>query len=140
MIYEMNLNAVPFEKMASGVKTTELRLFDGKRRKLDIGDKIIFTCIDDPIQKLAVCVKSLHRYASFEDLFNDIPIDECGFDSKESPEIASASMRKYYSDEQIRIYGVLGIRIELDDLKSVLKQHEEQKEAAFDRLFPDGMK
>ncbi len=36
MIYEMNLNASPFEKIAFGSKTIELRIFDEKRRRIDI--------------------------------------------------------------------------------------------------------
>ncbi len=35
MIFEMNLNASPYEKIASGEKTVELRLFDAKRRRLN---------------------------------------------------------------------------------------------------------
>ena len=65
MIFEMNLNASPYEKIASGSKTVELRLFDAKRRRIDIGDKIVFTNLYEPMKKIAVIVRSLHRYASF---------------------------------------------------------------------------
>ena len=140
MIYEMNLNASPFEKIASGSKTFELRLFDAKRRRIDIGDRIVFTNLDNPMNKIAVIVRSLHRYASFEDLFADIPIEKCGNSSTDTPDMAAAGMSKYYTADQIRKYGVLGIEIEITDTPKVLKQLEEQKEAEFDRLFPDGMK
>ena len=36
MIYEMNFNASPFEKIASGSKTFELRIFDAKRRRINV--------------------------------------------------------------------------------------------------------
>lgn len=49
-------------------------------------------------------------------------------------------MKKYYSDDQIKRYGVLGIEIELDDLDFVQKRLEEHKEAVFEHWFPDGMK
>ena len=49
-------------------------------------------------------------------------------------------MKKYYSDDQIRMYGVLGIEIELADLDFVLKRLEEQRKNEFERLFPDGVK
>ena len=71
-IHIMKLNPSPFEKIASGRKTVELRLYDDKRRRIDIGDRIIFSNLEDPEQKIAVKVKSLHRYATFEDLFKDI--------------------------------------------------------------------
>lgn len=140
MIFEMNLNASPFEKIASGKKTVELRLFDARRRRIDIGDRIVFTNVDDPMKKIAVTVRSLHRYASFEDLFADILLEKCGNSSTDTPDMATAGMGKYYTDDQIRKYGVLGIEIVITDTSKVLKQLEEQKEAEFDRLFPDGMK
>ena len=140
MIYEMKLKAEPFEKMKSGNKTIELRLFDEKRRWIDIGDKIIFTNYEDPAQKIAVVVKSLHRYATFKDLFTDIPPQKCGKDITETPDSAAAGMNRYFTRDQIQKYGVIGIGIELIDTELVLKQLEDQKEAEFDRLFPDGMK
>ena len=102
MIYEMNLNASPFEKIASGSKTFELRLFDAKRRRIDIGDRIVFTNLDNPMKKIAVTVRSLHRYASFEDLFADIPIEKCGNSSTDTPDMAAAGMSKYYTADQIQ--------------------------------------
>ena len=92
MIYEMNLNASPFEKIASGSKTFELRLFDAKRRRIDIGDRIVFTNLNNPMKKIAVTVRSLHRYASFEDLFTDIPIEKCGNSRTDIPDMTAAGM------------------------------------------------
>lgn len=139
-IHVMKLNPSPFEKIASGRKTVELRLYDHKRRKIDIGDRIIFTNLEDPEQKIAVKVTSLHRYATFEDLFNDIPLEKCGNDASETPEGVAAGMKRYYSDDQVKQYGALGIEIELDDLDFVQKRLEEHKEAVFEHWFPDGMK
>lgn len=113
MIYEMKLRNEPFLKMASGEKTVELRLFDEKRRKLNIGDKIIFTNTSDDSEKLAVCIKALYRYGTFEELFAEVSPTRCGFSNGETVNGATSEMKKYYSEEQIRDYGVLGIKIEL---------------------------
>lgn len=43
MVHEMKLHESPFKKIKSGKKTVELRLYDDKRRKINIGDKILFT-------------------------------------------------------------------------------------------------
>ena len=75
MVYEMKLREEPFEKIVSGRKTVELRLFDEKRRRLDIGDKIVFEKLEDLGLKIAAVVKSLHRYATFEELFMDVPLE-----------------------------------------------------------------
>ena len=49
-------------------------------------------------------------------------------------------MSQYYPKDKIQKYGVLGIGIELINLDKVLKELDEQKEAEYERLFPDGMK
>lgn len=125
MVHNMKLKELPFEKIASGRKTVELRLYDEKRRMLNIGDKIIFTCIEDPDMKIAVVVKSLHRYATFEELFKEIPLEKCGNDVKETPESAAADMKKYYTDEQVERYSVLGIGIDIVDIEATMKQLKE---------------
>lgn len=140
MIYEMKLKAEPFEKIEIGRKTVELRLFDEKRRRLDIGDKIIFEKFEDSGQRIAVVVKSLHRYATFEELFMDVPLEKCGNASTDAPKEAATRMSRYYTEDQIRKYGVLGIGIALIDLDLAMKELDEQKEAEYERLFPDRMK
>ena len=47
MVFEMKLNTEPFERIKSGRKKLELRLFDEKRQRLDIGDIIIFSRLPD---------------------------------------------------------------------------------------------
>lgn len=54
--------------------------------------------------------------------------------------MAAVGMSKYYTGDQIQKYGGLGIEIVNTDMPIILKQLKEQKEAEFDRLFPDGMK
>lgn len=71
-----------------------------------IGDRIVFTNLDDPMKKIAVTVRSLHRYASFEDLFADIPLEKCGNNSTDTPDMATVGMSKYYTADQIRKYMV----------------------------------
>ena len=49
-------------------------------------------------------------------------------------------MRKYYSNDQIKKYGLRRIEIGPADLDPVMEDPEEQKDSEFERLFPDGMK
>lgn len=140
MVHVMKLKNEPFQKIKSGQKTVELRLFDNKRRQLDIGDDIIFTNLSNADERLAVRVKALYRYASFEELFNEISPEKCWNRKGETAKEAAVGMLKYYSDNQIRSYGVLGIKIELVPLEESMKWLEAIQEATYDRLFPDGMK
>lgn len=140
LVFEMNLEPSPFENIAAGRKTLELRLFDDKRRIIDIGDIIIFTNTAVAEQKIAVIVKSLHRYATFEEMFMDIPIELWGDEIIDTPNKAVAKMSEYYTDAKIHLYGVLGIGVALVDIKTALKQLEAQKDAEYEKMFPDGMK
>ena len=42
MLHCMKLNRDPFEKIKSGSKTIEMRLFDEKRQRISVGDFIEF--------------------------------------------------------------------------------------------------
>ena len=52
MIHSMNLAPSPFEMIASGKKTIELRLNDEKRRKIQIEDFIQFTNVKSPNESI----------------------------------------------------------------------------------------
>lgn len=67
MITKMKLNDTPFELIRSGKKNFELRLCDEKRRKLEIGDTIIFSNVSEPENQIAVYVKALLRFVDFKD-------------------------------------------------------------------------
>ena len=43
MIHEMNLHEDPFLLINAGYKTIEMRLYDEKRKKINVGDIIEFT-------------------------------------------------------------------------------------------------
>lgn len=47
MKHQFKLNNFPFEKIANGTKTIELRLYDEKRQKLNVGDEIVFFIVKE---------------------------------------------------------------------------------------------
>lgn len=51
MIHLMKLQPSPFEKIKDGTKTIEMRLFDDKRRKIQIGDTIILITINSALSQ-----------------------------------------------------------------------------------------
>jgi len=109
MVHQMKLQQNPFEKIKNGTKTIELRLFDEKRQKLQLGDEIQFCLIDDPETTLNAKIVGLLQYRTFEDLYQDFPPEATGSDTKDDWKL----MRKYYSEEDEKKYGVLGIRLEV---------------------------
>ena len=109
--HEMHLYDKPFEKIKSGEKTIELRLNDEKRRKINIGDTITFSNKDKG--KITVKVTALHKFPNFEELFDALPLEKCGYNSQSIKSASPNDMLKYYSKEAIKKYGVVGIEIEL---------------------------
>ena len=109
MIHKMKLQECPFDKIKKGIKTVEFRLYDEKRKQIKIGDKIEFSKLPDLQEKLVVDVLELYQDKTFENLFKKlIKDDETEIKRK------TEAMYKFYSPEQEKQYGVLGIKIKID--------------------------
>lgn len=108
--HEMKLQASPFEKIKSGEKNIELRLFDEKRQKIKIGDNIIFTNTVNG-EKICTTVKNLYKFDSFEELYKAIPLLQCGYTVENVCTAHPSDMEKYYSTEEQKKYGVVGIEL-----------------------------
>ena len=106
----MKLAAAPFEKIVSGEKVIESRLYDEKRQQINLGDQIEFTSNDDASRKIMTTVKALYRYSDFENLFSDFSPSLFGGTSKEK---LLEEIETFYPEEEQRRYGVIGIKIEL---------------------------
>lgn len=113
MIHNMKLNPEPFELISSGQKTIELRLNDEKRQRIKISDEIIFTKTENSKQKITAVVVDLHKFNSFVELYNTLPLLKCGYTEDDILTANPKDMELYYSKEQQRKYGVLGIEIKV---------------------------
>lgn len=101
MLHCMKLLEKPFNNIKNGTKTVEFRLYDEKRRKIKIGDKIEFTKLPELNEKIIVEVLDLYLANTFRELF------EKSFASSEEVEKHMNSIYTIYSKEQERQYGVL---------------------------------
>ena len=110
VVHGMNLNAAPFEKIKSGEKTIELRLWDEKRQKINPGDTIVFTNTATG-ETLTKTVVKLHRFDNFEELYRSLPLLQCGYTEEDVSKAKASDMEQYYSAEQQRAYGVVGIEL-----------------------------
>ncbi len=108
--HQMKLYAEPFEKIKNGQKTIELRLWDEKRQKIKIGDTIVFTNTTNG-EKLKSSVLQLHRFNSFEALYQSLPLLKCGYTEENIDSANASDMEAYYSAEDQTKYGVVGIEL-----------------------------
>ena len=110
MLHEMRLHDEPFKLIQAGTKTIELRLYDEKRQRIQVGDIIEFTSrATGEVQKTKVI--AMHIYSSFADLYRDYDKVSLGYGKDE--EAKPEDMELYYSKEEQEKYGVVGIEIEL---------------------------
>ncbi len=108
MKHTMSLSLTPFyNKVKSGTKTVELRLWDEKRRQIKIGDEIEFTNGDD---KTLVGVVGLMLSDTFENLFTMFDVADAGIDDVPT---ALAKIAEIYPLSRQQGNGVVGIKIKL---------------------------
>lgn len=108
--HTLKLATVPFDAIVSGQKTIESRLYDEKRRQIQIGDKIIFTNRENPDQAVTVEVIGLLRYKTFKDLFYH---NNPGKFGGESVQWLENQISEFYSMEDQLESGVIGIEFKL---------------------------
>ena len=106
----MKLAPAPFEKIVSGNKVIESRLYDEKRQQINLGDQIEFACSENQSRKVVTIVKALYRYPDFENLFSDFSPSLFGGVSKEE---LLKEIEVFYSKEEQYKCGVIGIKIEV---------------------------
>ena len=108
MIHKMKLKESPFERIKNGTKTIEFRLYDEKRSKIKIGDQIEFSKLPNLQETILVDVLDLYRDSTFENLFKKL------FHDEEEIKRKTSSMYQYYSPDEEKQYGIVGIKISLN--------------------------
>ena len=109
-VHHLQLAAIPFDAIKDGIKIIESRLYDDKRQRIKLGDEITFTNRDTPNQTIAVRVVDLHRHEIFHDLFSHNEPTKFG---GSSVEWLDRQINEFYSEEDQKKYGVIGIEFEL---------------------------
>lgn len=126
MKHLMHLTANAFERIKNGEKTVELRLFDDKRQKVKVRDLIVFEHMEKEGVKLYARVTGFMRYSSFVELFDRIDdITRLGYRKGEKPN--PEHLRKFYTAEDEKKYGVIGIVFELDPTYKPIEEMTEQE-------------
>lgn len=110
----IHLDPELFEIVKSGTKNIEARVNDEKRRKLKIGDQIIFLKRPDEIEQIAAIVEDLIYYDTFVDLVAAYTIEELYLNTYTKEEYLKL-LKGFYSDEEIKRYGVVAIKFRIID-------------------------
>lgn len=111
MLHEMKLQAIYFEKMRAGQKTFEVRLFDDKRKKIAVGDEIVFKKEPELAESLRMRVVGMEIFESFEEMAVTLPPRALGFDDKSKAEIVE-TYHSFYSADDEKKFKVVAIKLE----------------------------
>ncbi len=112
-LHVMKLEKKWFDYIVSGRKNIEGRLYDEKRRRVRIGDCVLFKSTNDRVNRLLyTIVKGLRRYNSFREMLISEGIERV------LPGVHNINegvniYYKYYSPVEEQKYGVLAIEVDL---------------------------
>lgn len=81
-------------------------------KKLQAGDHIEFTQTETK-EKIVAEVIGLHRFESFAELYQELPLLKCGNTEDTVDSAKPEDMDKYDSVEEQKKYGVIGIEIKV---------------------------
>ncbi len=106
----MRLAVEYFNKIRNGTKTVECRLYDEKRKALKVGDIIEFVNTKNEDEKIKSEITALYKFPNFSELVDYFPVTILG--GKNKKQFLSV-LKKFYSNENEKKYGVVGIEIKL---------------------------
>ena len=97
-----------FEIVRKGIKDVEVRVNDEKRRKLKVGDTLVFLKrpLDD--EEIRATVTALDYYDNFEELVKHYEMKRLYLESY-TKEMWLNEMKRFYSNEEQTKYGVVAI-------------------------------
>ncbi len=110
MDHEMGLFPENFEKVRSGQKHREYRLYDEKRRKIRPGDTITFynTASGD---RVTVSVESLHIYRSFRACYQAFWEEDFAAGGWTLEQLVRDTYQNWWSKEQEEAWGCVVMEI-----------------------------
>lgn len=108
--HQMRLYSEYFNSIKKGKKQVEVRLNDEKRRKINVGDTIVFIKVPEQNETIKVQVTELRKYDTFKDMYTDIPFKDFDCEGWSMEEMVNGTY-EIYTPEQEREWGTLAITI-----------------------------
>ncbi|MEU2942425.1 ASCH domain-containing protein [Nocardiopsis alba] len=105
--HEMGIYKRYFDLIASGEKTTEIRINDSSRQRLKEGDLLRFKCRDEEV---LTRITRIARYRDFDEMFDHEPVSSVNPTASREDQLRN--VREIYPPEREAL-GVMAIGIEL---------------------------
>lgn len=107
----VHLHSDVFEIVKNGIKDVEVRVNDEKRRKLNVGDSLVFLKRPLEDEMIRVKVKSLEYYDNFKELVNHYDMKRIYLEGY-TKEMYLNEMERFYTKDEQKKYGVVAIIFE----------------------------
>ena len=113
---EMNvhLHKEVFDIVKDGIKDVEVRLYDEKRQKLKVGDKLIFISRGNYTDQITAVVKKIVHFKDFVEVTKNYEMKRIYLEDTSLDEYLEL-MNKFYSTEEQEKYGVVAIEFEKEN-------------------------
>ncbi len=108
----VHLHPEVFDIVKDGVKDVEIRVNDLKRRKLNVGDTLIFLKRPDEVEQIKGVVKKLTYFSNFNEVVDYYEMKRIYLNETTKEEYLKL-MSNFYSDDEVNKYGVVGIEFML---------------------------
>ena len=112
MQHSMKLKQPYFDLIKTKIKTYEIRLFDEKRQKIQVGDEIVFEKDPNDGEVLHTFVVDLLRFPNFSTMLETLDFNKIGFGGKTKEEIEK-TYHEFYTKEEEQMFGVLAIKVQV---------------------------
>lgn len=108
MEMKVHLHEDVFEIVKQGIKDIEVRVNDEKRRKLHVGDTLLFLKRPLEIETIKATVTALEYYDSFEELVDHYEMKRIYLENY-TKEMYLKEMSRFYKDEEVKEQGTVAI-------------------------------
>ena len=125
-----------YEWITKGTKRIEIRLYNDKTSKINIGDYLTFTVTNDETKKIKAQVTGLFRYKNINDLLEDFDVSLVS-DKNMTPKKLEDMFVKIYGTIQLSTHEIIGIKFKIIDESELLISENIDKEVYCKRLTKD---
>ena len=109
----IHLDSDIFDIVKNESKDVEIRLNDLKRRKLKVGDTLIFLKRPNDDEEIKGTITNLVCFNNFSEVVNNYPIDRLYLKDYKKQDFINL-LGRFYSDEEVKEFGVVAIEFKLD--------------------------
>ena len=133
--YKYRITNEIYNSIVNGTKRIEIRLYNDKSSKINIGDYINFCVLNNEEKRIKVQVKALLRYKNINDLINDSDI-ELLIGNKYTKEDLEEMLKNIYG-EKLSNHDILGIKFDIIKEDDILISEDIDKDIYIKELTKD---